>query len=64
MKYWEVVDDFGDSIRIAWNESATFNFQEPVGGEWVDYDSFICYGIDNENDALEFALEVLAEEEE
>tara|TARA_Y100000114_G_C11680652_1_gene288435 strand:- start:180 stop:458 length:279 start_codon:yes stop_codon:yes gene_type:complete len=63
MKHWEVVDDFGDSIRIEWNESATFNIQEPKGGEWVDYHCFTHYGIDNENDALEIALEHLAEEE-
>ena len=62
MRHWEVVDDFGDSIRIEWNESATFNFQPPRQGEWVDYHCFTHYGIDNENDALEIALEVLAEE--
>ena len=62
MRHWEVVDDFGDSIRIEWNESATFNFQTPIQGEWVDYHCFTHYGIDNENDALEIALEVLAEE--
>ena len=63
MKHWEVVDDFGDSIRIEWNGSATFNFQTPVQGEWVDYHCFTHYGIDNENNALEIALEVLAEED-
>tara|TARA_R100001015_G_C4490649_1_gene68310 strand:- start:63 stop:311 length:249 start_codon:yes stop_codon:yes gene_type:complete len=62
MRHWEVVDDFGDSIRIEWNGSATFNFQTPRQGEWVDYHCFTHYGIDNENDALEIALEVLAEE--
>tara|TARA_R100001015_G_C4597044_1_gene152204 strand:+ start:434 stop:631 length:198 start_codon:yes stop_codon:yes gene_type:complete len=62
MKHWELEDNFGDYIRIEWNGSATFNFQTPVQGEWVDYHCFTHYGIDNEHDALEIALEVLAEE--
>ncbi len=63
MKYWET-EHYGNYIRIEWNESATFNLQMPVGGEWVDYHCFTCYGIESEQEALEHALEVLEESEQ
>lgn len=63
MKYW-LTEHYGNEIRIEWNESATFNLQMPVGGEWVDYHCFTCYGIESELEALEHALEVLEESEQ
>lgn len=63
MKYWET-EHYGNYIRIEWNESAIFNLQMPVGGEWVDYHCFTCYGIESEQEALEHALEVLEESEQ
>ena len=63
MKYW-ITEHYGNEIRIEWNESATFNLQMPVGGEWVDYHCFTCYGIESELEALEHALEVLEESEQ
>ena len=63
MKYWET-EHYGNYIRIEWNESATFNLQMPVGGEWVDYHCFTCYGIESEQEALQHALEVLEESEQ
>ena len=58
MKYWEV-EHQGCEIRIEWNESSTFNLQAPIGGEWVDYHCFTNYNIDNEQEAIEHAMEVL-----
>ena len=58
MKHWELEHN-GEHIRIEWNESATFNLQTPIGGEWVDYHCFTCYGIDTEQEALEHAYEML-----
>lgn len=63
MKYW-LTEHYGNEIRIEWNESATFNLQMPVCGEWVDYHCFTCYGIESELEALEHALEVLEESEQ
>ena len=63
MKYW-LTEHYGNEIRIEWNESATFNLQMPIGGEWVDYHCFTCYGIESELEALEHALEVLEESEQ
>lgn len=63
MKHWELEHN-GEHIRIEWNESATFNLQTPVGGEWVDYHCFTCYGIDTEQEALEHAYEMLETLEE
>lgn len=63
MRYW-LTEHYGNEIRIEWNESATFNLQMPVGGEWVDYHCFTCYGIESEQEALEHALEVLEESEQ
>ena len=63
MKYW-LTEHYGNEIRIEWNESATFNLQMPVGGEWVDYHCFTCYGIESELEALQHALEVLEESEQ
>lgn len=62
MKYF-YVEHYGEEIRIEWNESATFNLQMPVGGQWVDYHCFTCYGIESEHEALEHAMEVLLESE-
>tara|TARA_R110001592_G_C12697910_1_gene706442 strand:- start:244 stop:456 length:213 start_codon:yes stop_codon:yes gene_type:complete len=61
MKYWEV-DHISGHLRIEWNEGSTFNFQTPIGGQWVDYHCFTCYGIQDEHEALEHAMEVLNEE--
>lgn len=63
MKHWEVEHN-EEHLRIEWNESATFNFQTPIGGQWVDYHCFTCYGIDNDQEALECAMEVLEEHHE
>lgn len=64
MKHWEVEHALAGHVRIEWNESATFNLQTPIGGEWVDYHCFTCYGIDTEQEALEFAVGQLDENEE
>jgi len=48
MKQWEIESEIEGHIRIEWNEAATFNFQFPIGGEWVDYQCFTCYGIETE----------------
>ena len=60
MKHWEIEHN-GEHIRIEWNESSTFNLQTAIGGEWVDYHCFTCYGIDTEQEALEHAYEILNE---
>ena len=62
MKYWEV-EHKGEHIRIEWNESATFNLQSSIGGQWVDDHCFTCYNINTEQEALEHAWEVLKNEE-
>ncbi len=49
----------GEHIRIEWNGQATFNFQTPIGGEWVDYHCFTCYGIEEEREAFDYATEIL-----
>ena len=64
MKHWEIESEIEGHIRIEWNEAATFNFQFPVGGQWVDYHCFTCYGIETEHEALEQAVEVLREYEQ
>lgn len=61
MKYWEIDSAHHGHIRIEWNESATFNLQTPIGGEWVDFHCFTCYGITEDHEALETALETLEE---
>ena len=58
MKHWEI-EHAGELIRIEWNNAARFNLQTPVGGQWVDYHCFTCYGIDSDQEALEHAFEVL-----
>jgi hypothetical protein len=58
MKHWEL-EHSGELIRIEWNEVATFNLQTPIGGRWVDYHCFTCYGIETDQEALEHAFEVL-----
>lgn len=60
MEHWEVEHSSGH-IRIEWNGKDTFNFQTPIGGQWVDYHCFTCYGIEDEHEALEHAMEVLEE---
>ena len=63
MKHWEIVDPTTDEeIRIEWNESETFNLQTTIAGQWVDYYCFTCNSIDNEQDALELALQVIEDE--
>jgi len=62
MKHWEV-EHSGEHFRLQWNEAATFNLQAPIGGQWVDYHCFTCYGIDTEQEAFEHAMEVLEETE-
>jgi hypothetical protein len=63
MTYWELEHN-GEHIRIEWNNNATFNLQTPIGGQWVDYHCFTCYGIETEQEALELALDTLSELEE
>jgi hypothetical protein len=58
------IEHNGEHLRIEWNGKATFNLQTPIGGQWVDYHCFTCYGIDTEQEALEYAYEVLNEMEE
>ena len=60
MKHWEL-EHAGELIRIEWNNAATFNLQTPIGGQWVDYHCFTCYGIDSDQEALEHAFEVLGQ---
>ena len=60
MTHWEIEHN-GEHLRIEWNNSATFNFQCPIGGVWADYHCFTCYGIETEQEALECAIEVLEE---
>lgn len=61
MKYWEIESDLHGHVRIEWNQSATFNLQTPVGGQWVDFHCFTCYNIENEQAALSAALEILGD---
>ena len=63
MKHWEFEIE-GAHIRAEWNESATFNMQWPIGGQWVDYHCFTVYGIETDQEALECVLEMLQEEME
>jgi len=62
MKYWEVEHN-EQHLRIEWNGTSNFNLQTPIQGQWVDYYCFTCYGIDNEQEALEHAMEVLGQED-
>ena len=61
MKHWEI-DLEGQHIRAEWNESATFNMQLPVGGQWVDYHCFTVYGIESEQEAFDCVMELLQEQ--
>jgi len=61
MKYWEVEHN-EQHLRIEWNGTSNFNLQMPIGGQWVDYHCFTCYGIDSDQEALEHAMEVLGED--
>ena len=60
MTHWEVAHN-GEHVRIEWNEVDTFNLQTPIGGRWVDYHCFTCYGVDSDQEALEHAMDVLTE---
>ena len=60
MKHWEVEHN-GEHVRIEWSEVDTFNLQTPIGGQWVDYHCFTCYGVDSDQEALEHAMDVLTE---
>ena len=62
MKYWEVEYN-GEHLRIEWNGTSNFNLQTPIGGQWVDYHCFTCYGIETEQEAVDHAFEVLAQDE-
>jgi hypothetical protein len=62
MKHWEVEYN-GEHLRAEWNEAATFNLQTPIGGQWVDYHCFTCYGIETEQEAVDQIFEVLAQNE-
>ena len=61
MKHWEL-EVLDRHLRAEWNESATFNMQAPIGGQWVDYHCFTVYGIESEHEALECIMETLQEE--
>ena len=61
MKHWEIEIE-GQHIRAQWNESATFNMQLPVGGQWVDYHCFTVYGIESDQEALECVMEMIQEQ--
>ena len=61
MKHWEL-EIAGEHIRAEWNGAATFNMQMPVGGQWVDYHCFTCYGIESEQEALEFIMKEIEEQ--
>ena len=61
MKHWEIEVE-GQHIRAEWNESATFNMQLPVGGQWVDYHCFTVYGIESEQEAFDCVMEMLQEQ--
>ena len=61
MKHWEFeLND--ERIRAEWNGAATFNMQMPVGGQWVDYHCFTVYGIESEQEALEFIMKEIEEQ--
>ena len=60
MKHWELEIE-GQHIRAEWNESATFNMQQPVGGHWVDYHWWTVYGVESDQEALECVMEMIQE---
>ena len=62
MKHWEVGHN-EQHLRIEGNGTSNFNLQTPIGGQWVDYHCFTCYGIDSDQEALEHAMEVLEQED-
>ncbi len=61
MKHWEL-KVLERHLRAEWNESATFNMQTHIGGQWVDYHCFTVYGIKSEQGALECILDGIKEE--
>ncbi len=61
MKHWELEIN-GEHIRAEWNEAATFNMQSPIGGQWVDYHCFTVYGIESEQEALEYIMQEIQEQ--
>ena len=63
MKTYEIETPNGNEIRATWNESATFNLQYPVGGQWVDYHCFTVYGVEDEYEALEIIHDEIYEQE-
>lgn len=56
MEYFEI-EHHDEHLRIEWNGKATFNIQCPVGGQWVDFECFTCYGIESAQEAFECAFE-------
>ena len=63
MKHWEVEHN-GQHLRIEWSGTSNFNLQTPIGGQWVDYHCFTCYGIDSDDEAINHAFDVITEMEE
>ena len=63
MKHWEVEHN-EQHLRIEWNGTSNFNLQAPIGGQWVDYHCFTCYGIDSDDEAINHAFDVITEMEE
>jgi|TARA_R110000772_G_scaffold42740_3_gene99003 hypothetical protein len=61
MKTWEMETPQGDHVRLSWNESATFNLQTGIGGQWVDYHCFTVYGIDSALEALSVGYDAMIE---
>jgi len=61
MKHWELEHN-GEHIRAEWNESAVFNLQTSLNGQWIGYHYFTARGIETEQEALECVLEMLQEE--
>jgi len=51
----------GENIRVKWNESATFNIQIFISGEWIDEYCFTCYRIESESAAVECATDWINE---
>lgn len=60
MEYFEIEHN-DEHLRIEWNGKATFNIQCPVGGQWVDFECFTCYGIDSAQEAFECAFDWINE---
>ena len=63
MKHWIIEDSYGEPVRIEWNGQAMFSLKSRIYGEWVEYHSFFCYGINDDATALSFALDIYKNEE-